>query len=302
MQAFIEFVIKFKNYISFTALVVISLSLISIGNINQIGGFRTVVIGTLGWFQQAFSWFPNPTALRNENTALRELNLQLSNEVTKMREAVVENKTLRSLLNFKEKTDNELEAVDIVGVSTIQMRSYFTINKGTKHGIYKGMSLRTDAGLVGVVIGSSKNYALVESIMNRDIKISAKSLRSEYKGIVVWEGGENLIMINVPKTYDVKVGDIIVTSEFSNKYPNNIPIGIVTEAKEEPGYLFLKVTIKPYVNFATLEQAFVMKEIPNTELIELTEELDNILGARQKKPRKDDKLIPATKQKKVNNN
>lgn len=291
MQAFIEFVIKFKNYISFTALVVISLSLISMGNINQIGGFRTVVIGTLGWFQEAFSWFPNPTALRNENIALRELNLQLSNEVTKMREAVVENKALRSLLDFRQKAVQELEAVDIVGVSTIQMRSYFTINKGAKQGIYKGMTLRTDAGLVGIVIGSSKNYAFVESIMNRDIKISAKSLRSEYKGIVVWEGGEDLIMINVPKTHDVKAGDIIVTSEFSNKYPNNIPIGRVKEAKQEPGYLFLKVTIKPYVNFSTLEQAFVLKQTPNTELIELTEELDDILSARQKKPKKDDKII-----------
>jgi len=298
MQAFIEFVIKFKNYISFTALVVISLSLISMGNINQIGGFRTVIIGTLGWFQEAFSWFPNPTALRNENIALRELNLQLSNEVTKMREAVVENKALRSLLDFRQKAVQELEAVDIVGVSTIQMRSYFTINKGAKQGIYKGMTLRTDAGLVGIVIGSSKNYAFVESIMNRDIKISAKSLRSEYKGIVVWEGGEDLIMINVPKTHDVKAGDIIVTSEFSNKYPNNIPIGRVKEAKQEPGYLFLKVTIKPYVNFATLEQAFVLKQTPNTELIELTEELDDILSARQKKPKKDDKIIFTPKGKK----
>ena len=291
MQGFIEFIIRFKNYISFAALIVISLSLISMGDVNKIGGFRTFVFGTFGWVQEAFSWIPNPKATQSENKALRELNLQLSNEVTKMRDAVVENKALRKLLELKEKSNRDFIAVSVVGKTKIQLRNYLIINKGGDNGIKVGMPLRTDAGLVGVVIGTSNNYSLVESIINREIKISAKCLRSDYKGIVVWEGGQNMLMRDILQTYDVKKGDIIVTSEFSNKYPEGIPIGKVTKTEEAEGHLLLKVVVKPYVNFETLEEAFAIPVIPDTERIELIKKLDETLKLRQKPASRKDKLI-----------
>ena len=296
MQGFIEFIIRFKNYISFLALVIISLSLISMGSVNKLGGFRTMIIGTFGWIQEGFNWIPNPGAVQNENKALRELNLQLSNEVTRMRNSVVENNKLRALLDLKKVSDDEFIAVSVVGMSSIQMRNYLIIDKGSESGIATGMSLRNDAGLVGVVIGQSSNYAVVETIINRDVKISAKCLRSEYKGIVVWEGGEYLLMKNVPKSFDVKKGDVIVTSEFSNKYPINIPIGKVREAKEEQGHLFLKVVLEPMVSFSTLEEAFVIKELPSSERTELIQEIDEKLKLRKEQTKRKDKLLfPAKK-------
>jgi rod shape-determining protein MreC len=291
MQSFIEFIIRFKSYISFAALVVISLSLISMGNVNKIGGFRTLVIATFGWVQEGFSWIPNPAAIQNENNALRELNLQLSNEVTRMRDAVVENKALRSLLELKKKSDNELIAVSVVGITKVQLRNYLIIDKGKSQGIESGMAMRTDAGIVGTIIGVSDNYSIVETIMNSDVKISSKCLRSDYKGIIVWEGGQYLLMKDVLQSYDVKKGDIIVTSDFSNKYPVNVPIGKVVETGEEEGHLFLKVVVKPFVNFETLEEAFVIKSLPDFERIQLIRELDEKLKLRRMEAGRKDKLI-----------
>jgi len=261
------------------------------GEVNKIGGFRTLIIGTFGWIQEGFDWIPNPGAIQNENRALRELNLQLSNEVTRMRNSVVENNTLRALLELKQNSESELLAVSIVGLTSIQMRNYLIINKGSADGIQSGMSIRNDAGLVGVIIGISKNYSIVETIINRDVKISAKCLRSEYKGIIAWEGGEYLVMKNVPKSFDVKKGDIIITSDFSEKYPVNIPIGRVKQAKEEPGYLFLKVIVEPMVNFATLEEAFVIKQLPETEKVDLIKEIDEKLRLRKLQTKRSDKLL-----------
>ncbi len=297
MQGFIEFIIRFKSYISFAALIVISLSLISMGSINQIGGFRTVVIGLTGWIQEGFAWIPNPQAIRNENKALRELNMKLSTEVTLMRDAVVENKSLRNLLKLKDKSEHELIAVSVVGLTSVQLRNYLIIDKGKNHGIEPGMPLRTDAGLIGVVIGSSNNYSMVETIINRDVKVSAKSLRSGYRGIIVWEGGENLLMRDVLQSFDIKKGDIIITSEFSNKYPPNVPIGKVIETSEEEGHLFIKVVVKPFVNFQTLEEAFVIKYIPDPERMELIKQLEEKLKLLNKQTKYRDKLIFKKKKK-----
>lgn len=291
MQNFIEFIIKYKNYISFVALVVISLALVSMGNVNKIGGMRTVIVGSMGFLQNAFSWIPNPKAIKNENQALRELNLQLSTEVTRMRDATVENKSLRALLGFKPPAEFPITTVEVVGLTEVQMRSYIMIDKGYKDDLCEGMPVRNDAGLIGAIISSGRTYSLVESILNRDVRISAKCLRSGYPGIVVWEGGEYLIMKNVPKSYDIKTGDLIVTSNFSNKYPENIPIGQVVVSTEEKGELFLKIRIKPAVNYATLEQAFVLKFIPNPERNELIKELDERLKLRHLEAKKGDKII-----------
>lgn len=299
MQKIIDFVTRYKEYFTFFALIVISLSLISMGNVTRIGGFRTVVIGGMGWFQNIFSFIPNPIALKSENQALRELNLQLSSEVTRMRQAMVENKNLRQMLELRKTLDKPFVISEVVGRSTIEMRNYLTIDKGKNHGIEEGMPVRNDAGLIGVIIASSSNYSLVEMVKNRDVKISAKVQRSNYPGLIVWEGGEEFIMKNMPKSYDVKVGDIIISSDFSNKYPSGIPIGQVVKAQEEKGELFLKVLVKPLVNFSTLEQAFVLKYLPNPEHNQIIKDLDEKLKLRKAPAAREDKInLPEPKKSK----
>ncbi|MGA2298059.1 MAG: rod shape-determining protein MreC [FCB group bacterium] len=281
MQNFINFVAKYKEYVSLVALIVISLSLISMGDVTRIGGFRTVVVGSTGWLQNMFSWIPRPGAMQSENRALRELNLQLSSEVTKMRNAVIENKKLRDMLNFRDKSEYPVIAAEVVGKNTIEMRNYLTLNRGKNDSIDVGMGVRNDAGLVGVVIGATENYSLVELIVNRDIKITAQVQRSRLNGILTWEGGEVFELKNVPKSYDVKIGDNILTSELSNKYPSDIPIGYVVEVKEEAGNIFITIAVKPFVNFATLEEVFVIKHLPNPERTALIKQMDELLRARK---------------------
>ncbi len=70
-QTIVDFITKFKEYFTFLALAVICFALISVGNINQISGFRSFMVVVTAWLQNSLSWIPNPNALRNENKALR---------------------------------------------------------------------------------------------------------------------------------------------------------------------------------------------------------------------------------------
>jgi len=283
MQRIIYFIIKYKIYFTYIALTVISLSLISLGDSGKIGGFRAVVIGSIGWFQNTFSWIPNPVALKNENQALRELNLKLSSDVTKMQHSLLENEKLRDILEFKKRLNYDYEIAEIVGRITTDMRYYITLYKGAKNGIQTGMSVRNDAGLVGLVIATTDNYSAVELITNRNVKISAKNIRSGVYGIVDWEGGNYFYLNNIPRSFDIKIGDLIATSNFSNKYPDDIPIGEVVRFYEEKGEQFLRVLLKPSVNFSTLEQVFVIKKIQDPERNELVKKIEEKLRARRAK-------------------
>jgi len=256
--------------------------MISLGDISRIGGFRTVLIGTVGWMQELFSWIPNPGAIQAENKAVRELNLQLSSKVTRMRKAILENQRLRQMMDLKLKSDLPLIPAEIVGKSTVELRHYATLDKGRKDGLDFGMSVRTDAGLVGVIVGYTDHYALLEQINNRNVKIATTFVRTGINGIVVWEGGEYLQMKNIPESFDVKKGDEVITSNYSNIYPDGIPIGKVIKIENDPGSLFKKIIIQPAVNFASVEQVFVVNFLPDPERNKLVKEMEERLKVRNK--------------------
>lgn len=274
MRGFIEFVVRFKNAITLIALVVMSLSFMSIGNLSELGGFRAVVVGSIGWIQSVFAWIPNPVALKAENTALRELNLQLAVEAARSRQAMLENATLRSMLKLPAMTDHRLIAADVIGKTTTQQRNYATINKGRADGVREDMSVINDAGLVGIVIGASDHFAVLQLLINRDTRVSAKVQRTRVDGIVQWEGENILVLKNVPRTLDVRVGDRILTSNYSARYPANIVIGTVRLADDEANTLFRRIVVEPAVNFSTLEQVFVVDAKPDPERLALERQVD----------------------------
>lgn len=274
MWRFIEFVVRFKDYITLSALIVISFAMMTFGNVAQLGGFRTIVVGGIGWIQNVFSWVPNPVALKSENRALRELNLQLSTETAKMRQAMLENEKLRKMLGFKEPSGAPIIPAEVIGKTTVQLRNFITINRGAKDKILPGMIAKTDAGLVGTVVSASDNFALIQLIIDRDSRIAARIERTGIDGIVAWEGEQNLIIKNIPKSYDVQAGDLLITSNYSNKYPSGIPVGRVTEVRDEANSLFRKILITPSVNFSSLEQLYVVLYLPNPERAKMEQEIE----------------------------
>lgn len=283
MQNIAGFFSKYKEIITFTLLVIISLALISTGNVSKIGGFRTFLIASYGQLQSAFSWMPNPGALQSENRALRRLNLELSAEVTRMRNSLFENDKLRKLIEFKNTSQSNLVSCEVVGKSVVEMRSYVTLNRGTDDSISVGMPVRTDAGLAGVIVSATQNYSLVELLANRNVKVASKILRTGFDGILSWNGDEYFKLKNIPNTFDVKKGDIILTSNYSNKYPADVPIGEISEVEEDQSTLFYDITVKPYVDFHSMQEVFVILNLPDAERIELIDQIEEKLKLQKQK-------------------
>lgn len=277
MQKLIDLIIKYKEYFAFLGLVLISLSLITLGDINKVGGYRTIVVATLGWIQKNIFLIPNISGLKTENSTLREMNLQLSNKVMLSRLAEIENVTLRKMLGLREHSGQLYEVASVVGTVSVDMRNYLIIKKGENSGIQRLMAVRTDAGLVGILSSVSKNYAMVELITNPNIKIPALVLRNGILGVISWDGESGFLLKNVPKYADVKTGDTVVTSRHGLKFPPFIPIGEVVSKTEEEGELFSHIVVKPFVNFSYLEEVFVVKNVVDTELQRLIKDTEENL-------------------------
>ena len=269
MERLVNIVLLFREYFILSILIIVSLILLSNNDNRQLHAIRGYTIGFVGALQSAVSVIPNVFELKHENEILRQLNVNLSDEVNRLREARLENHRLRQMLGLKEQKEFSLFTVDVIGKSLHLMRNTVTMNAGGDDGIKPDMPIICETGLVGKVVATSSHYAVGQLVLNKDFRVSAKIQRSRIVGIIAWDGGETLRLKNVAKTQDVKEGDVVLTSEYSNIFPRDIKIGTVVRVSDKPGNLFKDVEVKSNVNFYTLEQVFVIATVPDTERVAL---------------------------------
>ena len=267
MQRLTNIVAQFKEYAILALLLLVSLLLLSFNDNRQIRAIRSYTVGFIGLFQEALSVIPNVVELKRENAILRELNVNLSDEVNRLREARLENLRLRAMLGLKEQGTITLIAADVVGKSLYLLRNSITVNVGENNGVKADMPIVSESGLVGKIVATSARYSVGQLVLNRDFRASAKVQRSRVDGIIAWDGGEYVRLKNIAKTQDIKEGDVVTTSEYSNVFPRDIKIGYVAKVSEKPGSLFKEVDVKPSVDFNALEQVFIITTAQDSERV-----------------------------------
>ena len=260
--------IAFKEYAVLTLLVLLSLLLLALNNNAQVRQIRSVVTVVLGVTQDQLSFIPHYFGLRRENEILRRINIELADEANRLREAKLENLRFRQLLGLKEESKYNFFAARVVNKNLTLLRNTITLNVGAADGIKPFMPVMSETGLVGVVTSVSNGYCVVNVLLNTDFRASAKVQRSRVDGILAWDGRQ-LMLNNIAKTLDVKVGDVVITSEYSSTYPAGIRIGVVRHVQEQPATLFKTVIVEPSVDFVRLEEVFVLTAVGDQERVEL---------------------------------
>jgi rod shape-determining protein MreC len=263
-----NFLYLFKEYVVLFVLVFFSLVFLSLNDNTQVKRLRTITTVTFGFVNEQLSFIPSYFGLKNENTLLRRINVELADEVQRLREAKLENIRLRQLTGIRSASTHDLVAAKVVGKNLTLLRNTISIDLGASNGLKTMMPVVGDGGLVGLVTAVSDHYAAVNLLLNVDFRVSAKVQRSRVDGIVAWDG-ETLLFKNVAKTLDVKSGDVIITSPYSNTFPAEIRIGVVLAVQDQPGSLFKQISLSPSVDFVKLEEVFVINHQPDQERTEL---------------------------------
>jgi rod shape-determining protein MreC len=276
-QRLYDILYEFREYAILAVFIVVSLILIAMNDNPQIKQIRAISTVVFGSFQEQLSFIPGYFGLKAENELLHHFNVELADEAQRLREAKLENLHLRQMLGLKVQLPYTLIAARVVNKNLTLLRNTITINVGSQDSVQQYMPVVTDGGLVGIVTTVTKHYSVINILLNTDFRASGKVQRSRVDGIVLWDG-KTLALKNVPKMRDVKVGDVIATSEYSNTFPSDIRIGLVSEVREQPGSLFKSITIEPGVDFVKLETVFVMAYVPEKERVELEQRTNPRVG------------------------
>ena len=204
-------------------------------------------------------------ALQAENAALKEELSQVSQDIRDADAIARENERLRAALGLQN-TYEDFKLTDgyIISWSSNDWTNTFTINRGTSSGIKEGMCAITANGeLVGLVSEVGANYAVVKSVLDSSLEISATIPSSSSNGMV--QGGystglDGLLRMNyLPSSATIRNRDQVVTTG-STVYPRNLIIGHVVDAGFDDTGVAKYALLEPAADVRSLEQIFIVTE------------------------------------------
>ena len=260
-----RFLLSFKEYIAVVLLLIISLSFLSANDNPQVKYLKAFALGNFAFFSSLSTGIANIFSNTDELIKLKKQNAELMLRVNMLREYGLENNELKNLLEYKNKSEIPLTPAVIISKLVSNVQGNFIINVGFSDSVSAGMPVINESGLVGIITDVSNNFSVVRTIQNTSLSLAVVDQRSNVSGILDWDGN-NLILKNIPTTYDVKIGDRIITSEFSTIFPPSIPVGVVVDKETNISGLLNYVTVEPFVDIISLKNVFVMMLVQSKQV------------------------------------
>jgi rod shape-determining protein MreC len=145
--------------------------------------------------------------------------------------------------------------------------NYITLNKGSLHGIKPKMAVISPNGIVGVVKDVSQNYSTVISLLHKAAKVSAKLQKTDNFGSLSWDGTnpDYAYLKDIAIYVKLKQGDTIVTTSYSDIYPEGIMVGTVDRLEEKSNDAFHLIRVKLSTNFNSLTHVYVISDFTRAE-------------------------------------
>jgi rod shape-determining protein MreC len=125
------------------------------------------------------------------------------------------------------------------------------------------MAVIAPMGVVGRIVGQPAQHASrVQLLIDRNAAAGALTERTRAGGMVVGKVGDPPLQMDlVSNLADVKTGDVVIASGVDGIYPKGFAIGRVEALKRGSG-LYLEITVRPTVDFSSLEEVLVVKLPP----------------------------------------
>ncbi len=268
MRNFIRFIIRYHFVILFLIFEAFSLYLLTYFSqhhrqtfVNSSNSVFACISEVSGSFTAYFSLKRSNDELARENAYLR----------TMLPADIIENVPEHF---YNEETEGALylyRPARVVNNSVNRLQNYLTINIGETQGVKPEMGVISARGLVGIVRHVSSNYATVVSLLNNQIRVSAKLRESDFFGSLEWDGKsvQYAILNDIPFHAPLSAGDAVVTSGYSIIFPEGILIGTIEEYIRDEGEGFYKIRVKLSVDFKRLTYVEVIESIMAEEQLQL---------------------------------
>jgi len=194
-----------------------------------------------------------------ENSSLHERVAQLELENQHLRGAGAENRRLREQLVLPEWRGLSLKPVEILALGGDPMPTAATLSAGAKDGVHVGDALLTSEGLVGRVAEVWPHLSRAVLLTDPNLAVACVVETTGVNGILRFTPAPRprLLLTAVPLADTMRIGEFVVTSNLSLRFPRGIPVGRVTRIQRDANGLMQAVEVRPAAQLSRLRHAFV---------------------------------------------
>ncbi len=270
MQQIINFIIRYKNFLLYIFLLIISLAFtIQSHSYHQSSFFNSSnwIAGNIYGISHGITTYFD---LDEENERLLLENERLKDQLFN-KDSSSEIKIDSSNIKYT------IVSGQVIKNSYADHRNYITINRGKKDSVKQDMGVITDLGILGIVENTSNKFATVQSILNENSNINAKIKNTNHFGSLIWDAKNyNVVqLIDIPRLVPLTVGDTIVTGAMSSIFPENIPIGTIKKFDLNISNSFYRIDVDLFNDMTNIKNVYIINNLDRKEVLELEEATTN---------------------------
>ena len=195
------------------------------------------------WLDESFT---TRETLRAEVDQLRE-DLRIQKLIT-LRQAALEkeNATLRGLNALLPNIIDKRLVGEVINKESTKVRQRLLVNRGGTNGVFKAQPVVTGDGVLGQVFRIGPFSSEIILITDAEHALPVQVVRSGVRTIALGTGrSTSLELPYVPQNYDVKVGDLLVTSGLGRVFPFGLPVARVTKVERDPAQPLAEIHAVP---------------------------------------------------------
>lgn len=198
-----------------------------------------------------------------ENLELRRTVDKLTAENLTLRQSEGDLRRLRSLLGYSEQFGTPTTMAQALMLDISGRFKSIIVDRGSSAGIDVDDAVVNSNGLIGRVVLTTKDMSKVQLITDSNSSAGVLIERTRRQGVLRGDGLGGTQLYDIPSLADVQPGDTVLTAGIDGIYPKGIPVGVIIKA-EKGQDLFKTITVKPSVDFGSVEEVIVLhtRKIP----------------------------------------
>ena len=184
--------------------------------------------------------------LSAENKVLRNALLISGARLARLQAATAENGRLRGLLGAAGRGGLDVQLAPILDIDLDPTRQRLILDAGSRDGVQMGQSVIDAGGLLGQIIAVMPGTSTVLLLTDPDHAVPVVVARTGVRLVAYGKGrSDQLQLLNVPLSSDVKVGDSVITSGLGGRFPSGFAVGTVTRLEPDDSRAFLVGDVRP---------------------------------------------------------
>lgn len=196
--------------------------------------FQRLVMAPRDLIDRINNWSDTADMVRSEKEALQRQRIELAQISTHAAQLSAENEQLRRLLNVAETVSMASVAVEVLYEPPNAFAHHLVFNKGTSSGIWPGMPVIDEGGIVGQVVRVTPFTSEAALLTDDKVSIPVQVLRNGLRLIAFGGNVSGKVEARyLTASSDIQPGDTLVTSGIGGLFPAGLSVARVDQVRRD---------------------------------------------------------------------